>query len=95
MPLLRLSNSDYNSWVLLVNTDEGDIKYYACASVRRHLEGSLLAPVGPIEVKGTLKVIESTDTMCKAVFMLDEDDTALVPHMIDYVTGCNVSEFSF
>lgn len=69
------------------------MKYYACASVQRHLEKSLRVPDGPIQVKAVLKVLESTNTMCKAVFLLDDDDnTALVQYMIDCDKDHSVSE---
>lgn len=80
-------NNEYNSWIVVVKTDdEEETPYYACASVKRHLESSLRVPARRLSVKGRLRVLEVTDTTCKAVFEVDENDDVLVDYMLPEVS---------
>lgn len=77
--------NDFGSWIVYLRTAAGDFPYYACASVRRHLEGCLNVPKnrGAIHLSAVLTVIESTQSGCKATFKLADDDTSLDDYMVE------------
>lgn len=67
-------NARFTPWIVTLKFGPVEYgRYFACASVRKHLENTLDSPEGEFDATGTLDVVSVTPNKCVANIMLGKE----------------------